>query len=48
MKTNKFNEKCNIPNEKESNKVYKINEAIWEVSGGFNWVSKGTKYEGKI
>ena len=35
-----------LPKEKKSNKVYQIKEAIWEVSGGFSWVSEGTKYEG--
>ena len=37
-----------LPKEIESNKVYQIKEAIWEVSGGFSWVIKRTKYEGYI
>ena len=43
MKINELNENAYLPKEKESNKIYQIKEAIWEVSDELSGARRGTK-----
>ena len=43
MLINEFNENAYLSKEKESNKIYQIKVAIWDVSDELSGVRRGTK-----